>query len=737
MKKFLIILIVFLAVLVLGLGIKMALLQNQVIIENNFNPGQNNKQNQAGFKKQVIKDNVQEYNLMFVGDIMLSRGVGNKMAREDDYNWPFVFIADYLNQADFLFGNLEGSISDKGADRGKKYSFRADPRAIDGLNLAGFDAVSVANNHAFDWGNEAFDDCIARLEKNNIKPVGYNKKPIVQIGDLKLGFLAYSPVNHDFKFSVMEQEIKQMVKQNLDLIIVSFHWGEEYKTHSNSSQQNLAKKAIDLGSDLIIGHHPHVVEEMDYYKGKPIFYSLGNFIFDQTWSKETMKGAIAKVVIKNKQIQTAELIHTQISPQLQIYLADNYKINSLINSASQKNNLTEKISYLAENFLNVSYKADTLIGGIYKQEELVIDLDNVDCFTLIDYLFALGLSQTSDEFVSNLKKVRYKNAQVGFTKRNHFFSQWIENNKDIVFNASRFIGTKKCQTKTLNQKQDGSVWVEGIDVFTQQICWAQDFDLSKLEPGDIIGFVTNKPGLDVTHLAVVVSLGNNPQIIHASSVEEKVIKQDLKDYLQDSSSVGLLIARPFDKLVDVQTIDSGIQLDLKYSTENNFLGEDVYGDLDKCLLQKEIALKLKQAQENLKKKYPDYNLLVFDCARPVSVQERMKQIVSDSDKNSYIADPGKSLHNFGAAVDLTIANSAGKQLDMGTEFDFLGKLSQPQLEHKFLDTGKLTWDQIANRELLRSVMTSAGFSGINKEWWHFNGVLLDQAQQNYNLVEFD
>lgn len=198
---------------------------------------------------------------------------------------------------------------------------------------------------------------------------------------------------------------------------------------------------------------------------------------------------------------------------------------------------------------------------------------------------------------------------------------------------------------------------------------------------------------------------------------------------------GLLLAMP-DDVVDIQTINPDIKVKLMYSTEDNFLGEDVYGDLEKCYLRKEAAVKLSKAQKLLQEKRKGYSLLVYDGLRPRDVQARMWETVKGTDKQKYVANPKTgSIHNYGAAVDLTIVDSLGNPLDMGTPFDYFGELAQPRYEEKFLAEGKLTEGQVENRKLLREVMTSAGFEGISVEWWHFNAFAKSEVRKRYAIVE--
>jgi zinc D-Ala-D-Ala dipeptidase len=192
-------------------------------------------------------------------------------------------------------------------------------------------------------------------------------------------------------------------------------------------------------------------------------------------------------------------------------------------------------------------------------------------------------------------------------------------------------------------------------------------------------------------------------------------------------------------LVDVQQLDPTLQVELKYSTTDNFIKEDVYGDLERAYLQPMAAQKLVRANKALQKINPNYHLLVYDGARPRSVTvifwNRMSHLPYNR-REDFVADPKQgSIHNFGCAVDLTIADQRNKPLDMGTIFDFFGKEAEPRREAQMLKEGKLTQKQIENRRLLRRVMTQAGFTSIQTEWWHYNAMPRKQARAQYGFIE--
>lgn len=191
-------------------------------------------------------------------------------------------------------------------------------------------------------------------------------------------------------------------------------------------------------------------------------------------------------------------------------------------------------------------------------------------------------------------------------------------------------------------------------------------------------------------------------------------------------------------LVNIADVIPGIRVELMYSTTNNFMGKDMYGDLTNAYLQADVAEKLKKAESLLKSKDSSLTLLVYDGVRPLQIQQLMWDSldVPMAEKKNFLSNPtNKSLHNYGAAVDLTIATNHGVPLDMGTPYDFIGQLAYPTLEEQMLKEGKLTADQIANRKLLRSVMFQSGFTGIESEWWHFNSCTREEANVRYKVIE--
>ncbi|GAB3799379.1 hypothetical protein GCM10028819_22560 [Spirosoma humi] len=192
-------------------------------------------------------------------------------------------------------------------------------------------------------------------------------------------------------------------------------------------------------------------------------------------------------------------------------------------------------------------------------------------------------------------------------------------------------------------------------------------------------------------------------------------------------------------LVDVQKVDPTILVELKYSTTDNFVGKDVYGDLTRAYMQPMAAQKLAEASKYLQAHHPNLRLLVYDAARPRSAQWKLWNALPElpeNERQKYVADPRKgSIHNYGCAVDLTVANQDGKPLDMGTKYDFFGELAYPSREAELLKSGKLTQQQIDNRQILRTAMRQGGFSPIEFEWWHFNALSREKAKMVFRIVD--
>lgn len=192
-------------------------------------------------------------------------------------------------------------------------------------------------------------------------------------------------------------------------------------------------------------------------------------------------------------------------------------------------------------------------------------------------------------------------------------------------------------------------------------------------------------------------------------------------------------------LRDVQTFNPHIFVDIKYATKDNFMHQVLYTTIKKAYLQKDVALRLARCQEYLSAMDSSLHLLIYDAVRPVSVQWKMWKALdtlSVTKRTKFVSNPvNKSLHNYGAAVDLTICRSDKTPLDMGAGFDDVRPIAYPILEDKFLANGMLTLEQVTNRKLLRKVMLSQAFHVLPTEWWHFNACSRPTARKKYALLK--
>ncbi len=199
---------------------------------------------------------------------------------------------------------------------------------------------------------------------------------------------------------------------------------------------------------------------------------------------------------------------------------------------------------------------------------------------------------------------------------------------------------------------------------------------------------------------------------------------------------------PMDSAILPGLVDVGaslpVRVELKYSSTDNFMGKDVYGPLEQCFLQKDAADMLAVAHGLLRKQHPGWNFILYDCARPRSVQLYMWEIVKDTPQQGYVANPHKppgSIHNTGCAVDLSLwDDAAAVAVDMGTPYDFFGSKAEPRHEVELWKSGALTSTQYANRLALREVMLRAGFRILPHEWWHFDCTDGTTARKKYPVI---
>lgn len=275
-----------------------------------------------------------------VGDIMLGRGVGMRLQKYGSYDRAFDNVSSVLKQGDVVFANLESPLtaSMHSLDPKRKIVLKAKPEAVSALTGAGFNLVSIANNHMMDYYETGLFDTMSILKANHIlfagggKNIDEARKPaIIEKNGLKIGLLAYSDMAElvfagdpylkysadkdksgisPRKYEAVIEDVRKLRGQ-VDLLAVSLHWGVEDSFTVSDGQRDFAHKLIDNGVDLILGHHPHQFQGIELYKGKPVFYSMGNFLFDQNES-ENMESFIIDMKYKGTELTDLSAIPVRI-----------------------------------------------------------------------------------------------------------------------------------------------------------------------------------------------------------------------------------------------------------------------------------------------------------------------------------------------------------------------------------------------------------------------------------------
>jgi len=248
--------------------------------------------------------------LLFFGDLMLDRDIALKTKQE---GLAFLFVkiqdSDLFQKRDLIACNLEGAVTN-GAQHyppDNNYDFAFSPEIVGQLKNYGFNFFNLANNHIADQGQRGLNET-----KQNLDLLGFDYSgcpdgqiaecsgKIIQIKNWQIGLVGFSMVYTKLDQEKLQKTIEEMADKT-DLVIVNIHWGQEYQDRFNQQQQSIAHKLVDFGADIVVGHHPHVVQGIEIYKDKPIFYSLGNFIFDQYFSQDTQQGLAVLVGINADQ----------------------------------------------------------------------------------------------------------------------------------------------------------------------------------------------------------------------------------------------------------------------------------------------------------------------------------------------------------------------------------------------------------------------------------------------------
>ncbi len=277
-----------------------------------------------------------------VGDVMLARRVGARMAAAGDFAAVLRPTAARLASADLTVGNLEGTLSRLGRPRQGGDSFGADPRVRRGLLLAGFDVLSLANNHTGDYGPASLVETVRRVRAAGIVPVGAGadlaqaREPaVVERNGVTFGVVAFDAIGETpaasaarpgaFRLRMQPRtgplvpaDLRRVLgtvrelRSRVDVVMVLAHWGTQYTTRTVADQRRVGRALVDAGADIVVGGHPHWVQGVELRGDAPIAYSLGNYVFDMDFSRQTQEGAFLELVFWGSDLKAAELVPVRI-----------------------------------------------------------------------------------------------------------------------------------------------------------------------------------------------------------------------------------------------------------------------------------------------------------------------------------------------------------------------------------------------------------------------------------------
>lgn len=277
---------------------------------------------------------------LFFGDIMLDRDIKNKIKNQGfDYLLKGLASANFF-EFDLVGANLEGAVTNSGNhyDPISSNDFAFTPASVNELKKYNFSYFTIANNHLSDQGNIGVKET-----RDNLNALGFNfsgdidavvsdaSRENIILKNKAIAFISLSMVYHDFDLAKAE-EIIRAARSESDWVFVNIHWGNEYQHNFNVRQQEIGRALIDAGADIIIGHHPHVVQGVEIYKNRPIFYSLGNFIFDQYFSVDTQQGLSLDLTLSDQGMQIKLL--PLVSSRGASTLMSNDKLENFLNDFS-------------------------------------------------------------------------------------------------------------------------------------------------------------------------------------------------------------------------------------------------------------------------------------------------------------------------------------------------------------------------------------------------------------------
>lgn len=261
--------------------------------------------------------------LIATGDVIPARGANWPAVTSGDFTYNWKKTAPFLKEGDLTLINLEAPLTKNCPLMTEGFTFCGDARHIQGLLHAGVDSVSISNNHIGNFGQGGIDETTSLLEKNKIGWSGFSHLDIQNVKGVQFGFLAYNGIGRSLNIDTIKSKIKNQ-KSKVDILVVSIHWGDEYvlvpRAYGNIAPDDPKKvgpELIKAGADLVIGNHPHWVQGVQIVDGKLITYAHGNFIFDQTWSKETQEGVVGEYIFYDEKLVDVKFHPTLVDKSYQ------------------------------------------------------------------------------------------------------------------------------------------------------------------------------------------------------------------------------------------------------------------------------------------------------------------------------------------------------------------------------------------------------------------------------------
>ncbi|MDP2860517.1 MAG: CapA family protein [bacterium] len=290
--------------------------------------------------------------IIVTGDVIPARFVNFQASQKKDFRWPYLKTAEVLKKADITFINMETPLIDRCPVTQEGMIFCGDSGNVEGLLYAGVDITSLANNHAGNYGLIAVEETKRLLNTNKILTTGIDGAEVIDVRGVKFAFLGYNDISKPQLgvANVDEEKIKSdiaLARKKADVVIITYHWGVEYRDKPDDRQKYLGRFAIDAGADLVIGNHPHWIQPVEIYKDKLIAYAHGNFVFDQEWSLKTRQGVVGKYTFYDNQLIDVEYLPVLIENYGQPrFLTGNEKNTIIENMKAQSEDSPPKAGLL-------------------------------------------------------------------------------------------------------------------------------------------------------------------------------------------------------------------------------------------------------------------------------------------------------------------------------------------------------------------------------------------------------